>query len=113
MHLYPEVTSSISKLWQMGKWCNEVPLNELSPMWADWENVLERHFYVDKVAHTKAGWYILPKRWIVVDKKECAEGHPVYFSKHVSRTETHLTSTLNTCLERQVSGQNGRDHSHS
>lgn len=90
MQVYPEVTSSVSESWQTGKWRDEVPLEELSPMWADWENSPDRHFYVDEVACTKTGKYILPKRWIVVDKKEYAEGHSVYFSKSVSHTETHL-----------------------
>jgi hypothetical protein len=84
MHLYPEVTSSISESWQTGKWRDEVPLEELTPMWADWENSPDRHFYVDEVARTKSGQYFLPKRWIVIDKKECAEGHPVYFNENVS-----------------------------
>ena len=106
MSLYPEITSSISEPWQTGKWCNEVPLEGLSPMWADWENAPERHFYVDEVACTKTGQYIFPKWWITVDQKECAEGHPVYFSERVSCTKTHLIFTLNTCLlEGQVSGQ--------
>ena len=84
MQVYPEVTSSISESWQTGKWCDEVPLEELSPMWADWEHSPGRHFYVNEVARTKTGQYVVPKRWIVVNKKECAEGHPVYFSKRVS-----------------------------
>ena len=61
MHLYPEVTSLIGESWQMGKWCDEVPLEELTLMWADWEHSPDRHFYVDKVARTKEGRYILPK----------------------------------------------------
>ena len=84
MHLYPEVTSSVSESWQAGKWRDEVPLDELTPMWADWNNSPGRHFYVNEPARTKAGQYMLPKRWIVVDKEECAEGHPVYFSERVS-----------------------------
>ena len=84
MQVYPEVTSSISESWQTGKWCDEVPLEELSPMWADWEHSPGRHFYVNEVARTRTGQYIVPKWWIVVNKKECAEGHPVYFSKRVS-----------------------------
>lgn len=89
MQVYPEVASSISESWQTGKWRDEVPLEDLSPMWADWDNSPDRHFYVDEVASTKAGKYILPRRWIVADKVECAEGHPVYFSERVSYTRTH------------------------
>lgn len=87
MHLYPEVTSSISESWQTGKWCNEVPLEELSPMWADWKNSPDRHFYVDEPARTKAGEYILPKRWIVISGYEYAEGHPIYPSGQVCHLE--------------------------
>jgi len=87
MHVYPEITSSINESWQTGKWCNEVPLEELSPMWANWETAPDRHFYVEEVACTITGQYILPKRWIVIDKKEYAEGHPVYFSQRVSFTK--------------------------
>jgi hypothetical protein len=94
MQVYPEVTSLISESWQTGKWCDEVPLVELSLMWADWENAPDRHFYVDEVACTKAGKYVIPKRWIVVDKKECAEAHPVKFSKRVSHTK-HLSGLCN------------------
>ncbi|KAF9780518.1 hypothetical protein BJ322DRAFT_1011992 [Thelephora terrestris] len=90
MCLYPEVTSSISESWQAGKWREEVPLDELSPMWADWEASPEQHFYVNEVACTRAGKYILPKRWIVVDKKEYTEGNPVYFSERVSCTRVSL-----------------------
>lgn len=110
MHLYPEVASSISESWQAGKWRDEVPLDELSPMWADWETSPDRHFYVDEVACTKAGKYILPKRWIVVNKKECAEGHPIYFSERVSLTRFSLIHILNPRLEREVSGQNNRSY---
>ena len=56
-------------------------------MWADWENTPDRHFYIEEVACTKTGQYILPKRWIIINKKVCAEGHPVYLSKHVSHAE--------------------------
>lgn len=110
MHLYPEVASSISESWQAGKWRDEVPLDELSPMWADWETSPDRHFYVDEVACTKEGKYILPKRWIVIDGKDCAEGHPVYFTERVSPTEFSLIYILNLCLAREVSRQNNRDY---
>ena len=89
MRLYPEVTSSISESWQTGKWRDEVPLDELSPMWANWDSAPERHFYVDEVARTKTGKYILPKRWIIINETECVEGHPIYFSERVSCTKFH------------------------
>ncbi|KAF9779424.1 hypothetical protein BJ322DRAFT_1167239 [Thelephora terrestris] len=94
MCLYPEVTSSISESWQAGKWRDEVPLDELSPMWADWESSPERHFYVNEVACTKAGKYILPKRWIVVNKKEYAECNPVYFSERRGRYRVRTSEII-------------------
>lgn len=93
MNVYPEITSSISESWQTGKWCEEVPLEELSPMWADWDKSPDRHFYVNEVARIrsgKPGKYFLPKRWVVVDGKECAEGYRVRFSKRVSYLEHKL-----------------------
>jgi hypothetical protein len=77
MRLYPEVTSSISESWQTGKWRDEVPLEELSPMWADWESSPDRHFYVGELTRTKAGRYVLPKRWITVGREEYAEAQNV------------------------------------
>lgn len=105
MRLYPEVTTSISESWQTGKWCDEVPLEDLSPMWADWKTAPDRHFYVDEVACTKAGEYVFPKRWVVVNGEECAEGHPVYFSERVSCPKLSLICVLNICLETEVSSQ--------
>lgn len=101
MHLYPEVTSSISESWQTGKWRDEVPLEELSPMWADWENSPDRHFYVEEPACTKAGCYVLPKRWVVVNSKEYAEGHPIYFSKRVCFSKPQRVRS-NNFLAREV-----------
>ncbi|KAF9786365.1 hypothetical protein BJ322DRAFT_1099898 [Thelephora terrestris] len=103
MCLYPEIISSISEPWQTGKWCNEVPLDELSPMWADWEKFPERHFYVDEVARTKAGQYVLPKRWIIFNKEVCAEGHPVHFSERVGLLRFHL-------IGGSISSQSEQDH---
>ena len=68
--LYPEVTSTISESWQAGKWVDEVALNELTPMWADWRRSPGRHFYVNEVARTKDGRYLVPRRWVLVDGKE-------------------------------------------
>ena len=77
-------------------------------MWADWEKSPDRHFYIDEVARTTAGQYALPKRWVVVDGKECAEGHPVYFSERVSRQKLgHARG------EGEVPGQKERNYQNS
>ena len=110
MQVYPEVTSSVSESWQAGKWHDEVPLEDLSPMWANWENAPDRHFYVEEVARTKTGQYILPKRWIIVNMEEYAEGHPVYFSDRVSYTKYVHGLFLSIWLERKVSGQEKRNY---
>ena len=72
-------------------------------MWADWENTPERHFYVDEVACTTAGQYMLPKRWITVDNKVCAEGHPVHFSKRVSSRQLFSIHTGSETVSRKKS----------
>jgi hypothetical protein len=101
MQVYPEITSSISESWQTGKWCDEVPLEELSPMWADWDNSPDRHFYVNEVACTKAGKYIFPKRWVIFNKQECVEAHPVRFSERVSHAECQLSQSQNIFQRRK------------
>lgn len=75
--VYPEVTSTISESWQAGKWFGEVGLDELTPMWADWQRSPDRHFYVNEVAGTKDGRYVVPRRWIVYDGEEYAEAQLV------------------------------------
>jgi len=73
MAIYPEVTSTVAESWQAGKWVNEVALDELTPMWADWRRSPNRHFYVNEVACTMDGRYIVPKRWIVYNGEEHAD----------------------------------------
>ena len=71
--MYPEVTSIISESWQAGKWVEEVALDELTPMWADWQCSPDRHFYVNEVARTRDGRYLVPKRWIIYNGEEYAD----------------------------------------
>lgn len=46
IQIYPEITTAISQSWQAGKWTDELDLDDLSPMWADWKNSPHHHFYI-------------------------------------------------------------------
>ena len=74
MTVYPEVTSTIAESWQAGKWVNEVTPDELTPMWADWQRSPDYHFYVNEVARTRDGRYLVPSRWIIYNGEEYADG---------------------------------------
>ena len=81
--MYPEITPKVVEFWQAGKWVDEVPLEELTPMWADWERDPDRHFYVGEIARTRRGEYMIPKRWVIFDGEEYAEVSKVRFSETV------------------------------
>lgn len=70
--VYPEVTTTIAEFWQAEKWVHEVALDELTPMWADWQCSPDRHFYVNEVARTRDGRYLVPRRWIIFNGEEYA-----------------------------------------
>lgn len=65
---------------------DEVPLEELTPMWANWERDPDRHFYVGETAHAAhtSGEYVIPTWWATVDGEEHAEVLGVRFDKTVS-----------------------------
>ncbi|KAF8147592.1 hypothetical protein K438DRAFT_1910535 [Mycena galopus ATCC 62051] len=65
IHVYPEVTSTISEFWQAAKYVAEIERDELSPMWADWEKTPHHHFYIRELAQCKNRDYVLPVKWIV------------------------------------------------
>jgi hypothetical protein len=83
MTVYPEVTSTITESWQAGKWLNEVALDELTPMWADWQCFPDKHFYVNEVARTKDGRYLVPRRWVTYNGEEYADAQPVLIDDQV------------------------------
>jgi hypothetical protein len=83
MVVYPEATSTIAESWQAGKWLDEVALGELTPMWADWERSPDRHFYVNEVACTKEGRYLVPRRWILYDGEEHADAQIAFINDQV------------------------------
>ena len=81
--LYPEVTSTITESWQAGKWVDEVALDELTPMWADWRRSPDQHFYINEVARARGERYLVPKRWVIYNGEEHADAHPVSINNQV------------------------------
>jgi hypothetical protein len=83
MILYPEVTSTVTESWQAGKWVNEVALDELTPMWADWQRSPNRHFYIDEIARLRDGRYLVPRRWVICNGEEHADAQLVSIDDQV------------------------------
>ncbi|KAK7445751.1 hypothetical protein VKT23_014747 [Stygiomarasmius scandens] len=82
IHVYPEVSAVVSETFHVAKWLEEVDLDELSPMWANWDSPLERHrhFYVKELAKTAQGVYIMPLRWVSIKNVVYADAYSVHFS---------------------------------
>jgi hypothetical protein len=91
IHIYPEVSGPIAEFWQADKWTSEIGLDELSPMWADWENkaASHRHFFVNELAQQYDGTYVVPVRWITVENVVHADVHDV---KIIRRPEVGLST---------------------
>ncbi|KAK7433873.1 hypothetical protein VKT23_020498 [Stygiomarasmius scandens] len=90
MHIYPELSPIISETWQAEKWLHEVDLDELSPMWADWNSVQNRHrhFYVKELARTKTDEFVIILRWISITTTSDAKGQVYADVLRVTTQET-------------------------
>ncbi|KAJ7908106.1 hypothetical protein B0H13DRAFT_2233350 [Mycena leptocephala] len=77
IHVYPEVMGPISEFWQSDKWTTEIDLDELSSMWANWEDRSKshRHFYIKELAQLCDGTFVVPLRWITVNNVVHADVH--------------------------------------
>lgn len=81
--LYPEVTLTVAKSWQAGKWLDEVAPDELTPMWADWQQSPHRHFYINEIARMRDERYLVPRRWVIYNGEEHADAHLVSVNNQV------------------------------
>ncbi|KAJ6600531.1 hypothetical protein DFH09DRAFT_1257967 [Mycena vulgaris] len=87
------VSGPISEFWQAGKWTSEVHLDELSPMWANWDTAAHRHFYVNELARQRDGTYVVPVRWVTVNDVVHADVHEVEFIAHEAGDATFEIKT--------------------
>ncbi|KAK0444640.1 uncharacterized protein EV420DRAFT_1721990 [Desarmillaria tabescens] len=69
IHVYPEVAGPITETYQAAKWLEEVDLDELSPMWANWTSpgLRHRHFYIKELARLSDDSYVVILRWVTVN----------------------------------------------
>ncbi|KAJ7495118.1 hypothetical protein FB451DRAFT_1335854 [Mycena latifolia] len=77
LHVYPEISPTVSEFWQAAKYVEEIEDEELSPMWADWEVSPYRHFYVRELAQRTNQDFVIPVKWVVYKHKVHAEAYAV------------------------------------
>ncbi|KAG9088636.1 hypothetical protein FS749_002010 [Ceratobasidium sp. UAMH 11750] len=71
---YPEDSGNrLSESWQAKKWRDEVPLEHLTPMYADGGKT----YYVNELARLHNGAYVIPRRWITREGQLTADCWPV------------------------------------
>ncbi|KAK7008238.1 hypothetical protein R3P38DRAFT_2948527 [Favolaschia claudopus] len=101
IHIYPEVSGPVEEFWQAAKWTAEIDLDQLSPMWADWDDVSRRHkhFYIKELAQEANGSYVLPMRWVTVAGVVHADVHNVKF---VRREAENAIFDIDTTTHRRI-----------
>ena len=70
--------------WHTGKWVNEIVLDDLSPMWENWEESGYFHFYIKELVQLVDGKYVIPLWWIMQGGIEKVEVHEVVYDTSVS-----------------------------
>ncbi|KAG9089456.1 hypothetical protein FS749_001316 [Ceratobasidium sp. UAMH 11750] len=73
---YPEDSGNyLSESWQAKKWRDYVPLDQLTPMYAQGGKL----YYVNELARLHDGDFVIPKRWIIRDNMLTADCWPVHW----------------------------------
>ncbi|KAJ7810392.1 hypothetical protein B0H13DRAFT_1460805, partial [Mycena leptocephala] len=81
-HLYPEVNTngSVSEIWHGDKLCEQLNPNLLTPMFDAGQGV---HYYLDELSQLTDGRFVIPVRWIKVDKLMHVDVYPVELDQEV------------------------------
>ncbi|ESK89680.1 hypothetical protein Moror_8586 [Moniliophthora roreri MCA 2997] len=80
---FPEIKESMSEFWQGEKWLSEVPIDELSPMWADLERVPRVHFYVKELVRLSNGRCVVLKRWVIWKREVHGEVYDIAYNSEI------------------------------
>ncbi|CAE6515143.1 unnamed protein product [Rhizoctonia solani] len=97
---YPEDSGdSLAESWQANKWKEKIPLEQLTPMYADGGKL----FYVNELARLHNGRFVIPQRWITRNGVLTADCWPVSWRSipqneldsglHVSQDIIHVPSS--------------------
>ncbi|KAG9107834.1 hypothetical protein FRC07_008574, partial [Ceratobasidium sp. 392] len=100
INIYPEDSENyLSESWQAQKWRDDIPLEQLTPMYAQGG----KHYYVNELARLHDGAFVIPKRWIIRNKVLTADCWPVNWitdpdnegntGLHVSQEVVHVLAT--------------------
>lgn len=111
IHFYPEISSTIAESWQAAKYVDEVALDELSPMWADWDSSPYRHFYIKELAQCQNGHFVIPFKWIVYTDTVHCEAYSVIQEQVTDRVQIRVNLTDLNCLVRYIYGRRARGDS--
>jgi hypothetical protein len=84
IQVYPDVSTSVSESWQAGKWLEELDLDDLSPMWANWDKCPHRQYFIKELAQIADESFVIPSRWIMSGGVVYAECYKVVYCKNVS-----------------------------
>jgi hypothetical protein len=81
-HLYPEVNTngSVSEIWHGDKLCKQLNPSLLTPMFDAGQGV---HYYLDELSQLTDGRFVIPVRWIKVDKFMHVDVYPVELDQEV------------------------------
>lgn len=86
----------MAEFWQAGKWIHDSDLNDLTPMWANFEVAPHRHFYVNEIAQLRGGRFEIPQCYGKVAGIEVVELFEVVFYEALSLSFTcyHFYETV-------------------
>ncbi|CAK5263889.1 unnamed protein product [Mycena citricolor] len=73
--LYPEITNTVAEVWQAEKYLKEIDIDGLSPMWANWAQAPNNHFYVKEIAQRRDGDYVLALKWVIYQQQVHVEAY--------------------------------------
>lgn len=88
--MYPERAGKrVSEAWHGSKWNEELGPDQLTPMAIGHER---QHFYVNELARTREGQFVIPLKWFILDGRLCCDSWRVTYMVCLLGYITNLNS---------------------